>query len=298
MQVYAPLINWLTDPLPTAWLFIHSQWECVLVMFAALLLVPKGLRILGLPQGKLYPLVALGLCAAYLLDTPGLGYSDALALPYLLLAAWLTLREATELLTIQGLQLHHWVRVFALGYWATGAFWACCFLAGFQPVGFDPVIVSLTAAHFHVAGFVLAVVVWCLMRHDNSLTNRSLGWAVLAGMPLVAMGITLSKLGFPSWIESFSGVAFACVALMVAFQHIRLFSEVQYPAKARRYWLAGASCLLIGASLAAVYAMRFQFPFEFINIPNMKIWHGTLNTLGFGWLVLRGWDGRRPTVDG
>ena len=289
MKVYSPLVNWLTSPMEMAWFFMQNQWECVLIMFAALVLVPKGLVLLGLTQNRKYLVATLGFCASYLLDTPGLGFSDAFALPYLLLATWLTLREATELFTVAKIQLLDLVRVFALGYWATGAFWAFCFLAGFQPIGFDPVIVSLTAAHFHVAGFTLAVVVWCLFKQNYSSVNRLLAWGVLAGMPLVAMGITLSKLGFPSWIESLSGMAFAIVALTTAFQHIRLFSNENLVKKARLDWLIGSICLLVGASLAALYAMRFEFPIEIINIPNMKIWHGTLNALGFGWFVLNGW---------
>ncbi len=290
MKTYLPILAWLTL-LPIAGPdFINSQWECLLVMFAALVLVPKGLGLMGVKYGSWYWPIAAGLCAAYLLDTPGLGITDALAIPYLVLPVWLTILKGGELFLATRIRTTDWVALFALGYWATGAFWAICFLAGFRPVGFDPVIVSLTAAHFHVAGFVLAVAVWCLLVEQNNTLNRILASGVMAGMPLVALGITLSKLGYPNWIETLASVSFVALALLVVWQHIRLSFDTQYDRKARWYWLAGAICLLGGGTLAAVYGLRFEFPFEWINIPNMKIWHGTLNALGFGWLVLRGWE--------
>jgi hypothetical protein len=93
-----------------------------------------------------------------------------------------------------------------------------------------------------------------------------------------------------------SGVTFAAVALVVTCQHIRLFSNTLHPKSSRYAWLIGALCLLTGAALAAMYALRFSIPLAFFTIPNMKIWHGTLNTLGFGWLVLSGWDMQRKTI--
>lgn len=297
MKAILPVIVWGVLLFLSGPEFIQNQWECLLVMFAALVLVPKGLLLMQVKYSPWYPLSAVGLCAAYLLDAQGLGHTDLLALPYLLYAAWLTLREATEWWFLPQKQLRDLVRVFALGYWATGAFWAFCFLSAFQPIGFDPVIVSLTAAHFHVAGFVLAVVVWCLLAENSGKFNRLLGWGVLAGMPLVATGITLSKLGFPGWIEMVSGVAFVVVALAVVYQHIRLYNSQLYSKNSRNAWLIGSLCLLIGGALAAMYALRFAFPMAFFTIPNMKTWHGTLNALGFGWLVLTGWEiQQRATV--
>jgi YndJ-like protein len=295
MKNLLPVCTWLLL-LPIAGLdFINSQWECMLVMFAALVLVPKGLGLMNVPYPSWYWLSAAGLCAGYLFDTHGLGYTDALALPYFLLAVWLTLLQGGELFLASHRRATDWLALFALGYWATGAFWALCFLAGFQPVGFDPVIVSLTAAHFHVAGFVLSVVVWRLFENQKTVANRVLAAGTMAGMPLVALGITLSKLGYPNWIESAAAVGFAALALLVVWQHLRLAFDKNYASPARLYWLAGAACLLTGGALAAIYGLRFQFPAEWVNIPNMKIWHGSLNTLGFGWLVLHGWERQRAT---
>lgn len=267
--------------------FLKTRWEGALVVFAALALVPLGLQLLHLPQSCWYLLAAIGLGAAYLFFPHQ--YAPIVALPYLLLAAWLAVREFANLLVIRKLEPLQWVRVAALAYWATGALWALCFLADIRPLGFDPVIVGLTAAHFHVAGFVLATVVYCLLSDAPNLTNKLLGWATLAGMPLVATGIALTKLGFSPTFEWASALGFVGFALAVVWQHIRLFSQKNHPLTARRLWLSGAICLLAGGILASLYAIRFSFPMDWVNIPNMKIWHGTLNAVGFGWLVLNGW---------
>ncbi|MEO6037945.1 MAG: YndJ family transporter [Saprospiraceae bacterium] len=267
---------------------LHTHWEAVLVMFAALFLVPKGLRILGLPQTYWYWLPATGLCAAYLLFPQPL--AGLWALPYLLLAVWLTLREGLNLLVYKPFSLPELLRVFVLAYWATGAVWALCFLAQLQPLGFDPVIVALTAAHFHVAGFVLGTVIYALLRQLPNLFSRVLAGAALLGMPSVALGITLTRWGYTPWVEGFSSLLFAGMALAVVGVQISGFRQKSLPRAARGYWLGGAVCLLAGAVLAALYALRFQWPLPWINIPNLKVWHGTLNALGFGWLSLQGWQ--------
>jgi hypothetical protein len=290
MKTILPLIAWvlLLPFAPEG--FVQNQWEAALVMFAALALVPAGLQLLRLPQGGGYWLLALGLCAAYLLHSARLDpFFSVLALPYLGWAMWLTLREATDFLVARPRGLVDWVRVAALAYWATGAAWAVCFLAGIRPLDFDLVIVNLTAAHFHVAGFVLAVAVFCLLQSRATRLRHWMGWGVLAGMPMVATGISLSQLGFAPTFEWVSGLGFVALALAVGYSNAALFSEVNYSKSARWMWASGAACLLAGGALAALYALRFHFPIEWVNIPNMKIWHGTLNALGFGWLTLQGW---------
>ncbi len=257
-------------------------------MFAATFLVPKGLHILGLPQSPWYWLAAGGLCIAYLIFPAKI--APLLALPYLLVAAWLTLTEGLNLLIFKRFTLPAVLRVFALSYWLTGAVWTVCFLAGFRPLGFDPVIVGLTAAHFHVAGFVLSTVIYALLEARPTLLTQLLATAALLGMPLVALGITLTQWGFSPAVEGFSSLLFAAMALTVATRQIGNFNQKKLPHRARWYWLGGAVCLLGGGLLAALYALRFQWPLAWINIHNLKIWHGTLNAIGFGWLSLQGWQ--------
>ena len=283
-----PIAAWLLFLLLVGREFLITHWEGALVVFAALALVPTGLHLLGLPQGRWYWAVVAGLALGYgLYPAPAAVF---FALPYLLLAVWLLVEAVVNLLIYRDFSWMDVLRVVALGYWATGAGWAICFLAGIGPLGFDAVITGLTAAHFHVAGFVLAVAVRCLFQEKRSAANRSLAWATLAGMPLVAAGITATQLGFSSVLEQVSGGFFAAFAVGVAARQVALFfGKNEYSAVARWCWLIAAGCLLVGAALASLYAVRFSVPLAWVNIPNMKIWHGTLNAVGFGWLTLRGW---------
>jgi len=272
---------------------IHVHWEAVLVMFTALFLVPKGLQILGLPFNGWYGLPALALCAGYVVFPQP--FAPVLALPYLLFAAWLTVQQGVNLLVYKRFSRLDLLRFFALVYWFTGAVWAVCFLAQYQPLGFDPVIVGLTAAHFHVAGFVLTTIIYALLQARPSVFTRILGIAAFLGMPLVALGITLTRWGCTPVVEGLSSLLFAGMALTVAVLQLRLAGQKNRPRAARWYWLGGACCLLAGATLAGLYALRFQWPLPWINIPNLKIWHGSLNTLGFGWCSLQGWQMHRPS---
>ena len=288
MKTILPLLAWFVFLLFAGEEFCLNYWEAALVVFAALALVPPGLELLGLFPGRWYWLTAAGLSGAYLFFPDPI--APVAALPYLLLAAWMAIREAVNLLVYRKYKRIEWMRFAAIVYWATGAAWAFCFLAGIRPLDFDPVIVGLTAAHFHVAGFVLAVVVYKLLPDTaGTMINKLLFWATLAGMPLVATGISLTKLGFSSAFEWMSALGFVVFAAAVVWQHFRLFFQKKYPRPARLFWLGGSVCLLAGLALAALYALRFYFPISWVHIPNMKIWHGTVNAVGFGWLVLRGW---------
>lgn len=290
---FLPIAIWGLFLLAVGRAFLLTHWEGALVVFAALTLVPLGLRLLGLPQRWPYTLAVMGLMAGYVLwPNP---WAAFLALPYLLLAVWLLVNEVINLLVFKRFSWPDALRALALGYWATGAVWATCFLAGIGPLGFDATITGLTAAHFHVAGFVLTVAVRSLFLENPNGTGRLLAAAALLGMPLVAAGITASQLGFSTRLEQVAGGFFAAFAVGVAARHAGLFFQKnRYPAVSRWCWAMAAVCLLLGAALAALYAMRFSIPLAWVNIPNMKIWHGTLNTLGFGWLTLLGWGGVEP----
>lgn len=281
----SPVLFWLVMLAFSGTEFRQNQWECLLVLFAALELAPRGLQLLGFQRNEWYPLLALGLCAAYFF--PGFWY---LSLPYLVYAVWMTLQDATALIFLKKRSLADWIRLFALGYWATGAAFAGMYLADIRPFDFDPVIVSLTAAHFHVAGFVVAVLIYRLVKENPSPVRKLLGWASLAGMPLVAAGITLTKLGYPAMLEQIAALGFVLLALLLIRQQIQMGFDLKHSKTSRWLWLGGVCCLLVGVCLAGVYALRFQLPIQWVSIPNMKLWHGTLNTLGFAWLSLMAWD--------
>jgi hypothetical protein len=268
----------------SVWHQMLSSWESVLILFAAAVLVPAAHAQLRLPFRLWQACCITAFCLGIVLD------SIYLALPYLMWAAWVWTTETTSILFLQNINLSRALRIFALGYWVTGALWAVFSLAGYAPFQFDPVIVRLTAAHFHVAGFALTVIIAALWQHEPSPLHRVLAISALAGMPLVALGITLRQMGVTHLVEWFSAWLFAAMAIGVAGSQVRLALKKHIPRFTRRMWLAGAFSLMIGGLLAVLYAFRFVYPMEWINIPNMKIWHGTINAVGFSWFTLLGWN--------
>lgn len=275
----------------------ESQWELPLLLFTFVEIVPLGLVLLDIGRKQQY-LVFGGLMAfAYLFDfqqnETGSTHLDnlvlGLSIPYLLATLWYSAPVFKQLARPADLGLSGWLRVFALGYWVTGAVWAVMFLNDIQPLGFDPVIVSLTAAHFHMAGFVVTVVVYQLLKSNNTPMNQWLAKGTLLGMPAVALGITWTKLGGPVEFEMLTALAFAVMAIAVAGQQLRLGFQADLPAGPKWLLSLGAFSLITGMLLAAGYGLRFVMPLEWLSIPNMKIWHGSLNTLGFGYLSLVGY---------
>jgi hypothetical protein len=284
LRTILPILAYLTGLLLMGSDFLHEHLECAWVSFAAILLVPIGLPLLGLGSRPWDFLPGCMLLAGYC-SYPH-PWAVWLAVPYLMWVLYWVFRS-TRFLYSDGL-LHRYdlCRSFALGYLFTGSVWALFFLADIRPVGFDPMIVSLTAAHFHTAGFVLTVAIASLWRLRPSAWHGLLSATSLLGMPMVALGITLTRLGFSPLVEWVSGFLFALMAFGTALSHWRMAAEKS--GSVAWLWRMAGFSLIFGAILAALYALRFHIPLSFIHIPNMKLWHGTINTLGFGWCCLWG----------
>lgn len=278
---------WLLWLLLAGTALLQTHWELALLVFAALLLVPQGLALLDRPVSVMYWLVVAGFCIAALIAPHPLSpWLSAPYIGYIVVAVYQEFRRGYSGAKSRNLWL---LSLLALVYWLTGAIWAFCFFTEIQPFGFDLIIVALTANHFHLAGFVLTVLIRQLYFVQTGLLNSALVVGAILGMPLVAAGITLTKFGYSPVLEWVAALGFAVMAFIVLIQHIRLAFNPDYPLIVRVLWLSGSLCLLAGASLATLYALRFEFPINWVNIPNMKWWHGSLNTLGFGWLTLSGW---------
>jgi hypothetical protein len=282
-----PLFAWLICLVLDGDHLLGPHWEAAIVQFAAIALVPVALELLDLPVNRFHYNLIGAFCVAYALF-PSF-FAPFLALPYLIWAAWTFIRESTDILFVQKATLLAWIKIMALAYWTTGAIWAVAFLSGISILGFDPVITGLTAAHFHVAGFALTTVIYCLYRNESNRVHRILAISALAGMPMVALGITLTNFGITRVVEWISALLFALMALGVSWRQMQTALRDGSIIQVKRLWQIGAASLIAGGLLAGLYSLRFVLPLPWINIPNMKIWHGTLNAIGFAWLSLEGW---------
>jgi hypothetical protein len=183
-------------------------------------------------------------------------------------------------------------------YLGVGGAWAALHRAGVRPLEFDSVIVLLTAIHFHYAGFLLPVLASLPMQQAPGRLARLAGLGVIGAMPMVAAGITATQLGSGTWLECLAAWFLAATGTLTGVVYVRLAGKSAHGGLVRVLWgIAGVS-LIGGMVLASLYACRFSWPMEWLDIPAMRAFHGTANALGFtllaslGWLWTRNLDGK------
>lgn len=164
----------------------------------------------------------------------------------------------------------------AIVFLNVAAAWALADRLGWQPLGFDPLIVLLTAIHFHYAGFALAVLTALL---PESTSKRGLSWGLLLGVGGVAIGITSTQLGGPAWIEVISVTMMVLVGWGVVVA--QALNALLGRGLARVLLLLGSLALMIGLFLALLYGWRFHHQWAWLTIPWMYATHGVLNSVGF-----------------
>jgi|GEM_PF-424513 hypothetical protein len=183
---------------------------------------------------------------------------------------------------------------------------------------FSAAIIHLTAIHYHYAGFVLPVVAGLTGRFvedtypDDSLrrgTFRATGAIVLAGMVVIAIGITASPLVEVVSVAFFTvAVAvFAVLSLSLVPRILRDDGGVGGEGTAR---VVLTSSLLAVASASVVATMAFAVGYGWsaytgetvVSLATMIAWHGTVNAVGFAAAGLGAWfllapDSRARRVD-
>jgi len=161
---------------------------------------------------------------------------------------------------------------------------------------FDPVIILLTAVHFHYAGFVLPVM--------TGLTGRTIGspergFRVLTGIILIGPAIIAVGISFSVLIEFLAvGVFTATVTVFGGFVILRVA-----PTRSR---LQGVC--LVGSALALPVSMLLALGYAVmvftgvdlfgLTISRMVMLHGSLNAFGFGLVGLVGWRVDAPRQAG
>lgn len=169
-----------------------------------------------------------------------------------------------------------------LGFPLIGSGWLLCDRLAITPLGFSPLIVLLTAVHFHHAGFTLPISAGLLTRTELDGPWRVTALTVVVAVPLVAIGITASPLIelIGSWLTAAAAIA---VALGLLARARTLPSLVALLSAC-----AGAS-LLAGMIFAAAYAIGEYRGVAWPDIASMIQLHGAVNALGFGLLGAWAW---------
>ena len=262
------------------------EWVQILLVFAPLVIIPFGLQ-LGFPKRNLFlakPIysfpVAVAFTAAFYLE-PGL-------LASLLAAGWLIYSSLLFLDSFRLRQQHSIYQMASLLFLVVGSAWSLADRMAFQPMGFDAVIVLLTGAHFHYAGFALMILCDLLKTHHTPFFKNWLGLLVLGGIPAVAIGITASHLHWPNWVEALAGLIMAAGGIGLAITHFLV--GLNTPKRSvKALFLLGSLALLMAMILAALYALRPYYPLPWLSIPWMYAVHGTLNTFGTSMVLFLAW---------
>ena len=133
---------------------------------------------------------------------------------------------------------------------------------------------------FHYAGFALPWLTGRLLALcPVGMGTKVCALGVIAGVPLVAIGITSSQLDMPRWVEMGAVTILACSAFGVSHGYLAWSGQVK--GGPRICFLLGGLALALGMVLALLYGWRYRFPMEWVTIPAMYTLHGTLNSWGF-----------------
>jgi len=182
---------------------------------------------------------------------------------------------------------------FAPIYLPIGAIWLLAARMGMEPLGFAEPIVSLTAVHFHYAGFAAPILCGLAGReignsanHKSAITGtmyRIVAWIVILGPALVAIGITFSPL-----VEAIAGAVLAMGYTGLALITIGRLRQVN--GILPRVFLGLSSLSAVVTMFAAAgFALRTFNLFPFLSIPQMVAIHGWGNAIGFVLCGLLGW---------
>lgn len=269
------------------------QWIMWMILISGGLLIPLGSACLGTSSRRLFGgMLAFNMTLVLFqaLIRPVGRESTLLAaiwLVWCMLLAFISCRSLIK----EPLRDAGWLcRVAAAISPIVGAAWLVAHRANWMPLGFDPLIVLLTAAHFHHAGFTLPLMAGLNERSHPSWWTSSSCVAVLAGVPLVAAGITCTHLGRWLWVEPCGVFILSLGAIGVAIAQIQRSLEKEHAHWVRASFALSGASLLAAMILALGFGLRHVFPHLALTMPQMWATHGSLNAFGFGLCGLVAWN--------
>ena len=272
----------------------------LLLFVAPLVVVPLGLALGEKTEGKssrLLIIISRTELPAALIALASFLYTSEGVIPALLTLPWLV---ETVLIAVHGLQrfrtrsrfsLHCSAMDLGMIYILVGGIWLTISRAGITPMNFAPVIVLLTAVHFHYAGFTAAIIagvtgerILSEQKNVRRLYEVAL-WLVMLNPLLIAIGITFSPI-----------IEVLCSALLVI--GLGMLAGLILGAVVKRL-SSRISQILIGISALSLFiTMTFAFLYAWgawtgdwiVHIPGMVEIHGALNVFGFGVCGMIGWE--------
>jgi hypothetical protein len=272
----------------------------LLFLLAPLVIAPLGLALIGFDDGlpssllvvatRVQPIGAVLAVIAFLLP---IGLPAAVVGSGWLLVCAIAALGALAYL-VQGRSLHpvRLATAAAVGFMAFGAIWLVLSRAGVAPIGLSPIIVEMTAVHFHFTGFaatLMAALLLTRLRDEPGIARRLAMAAALllvVGSPVLAAG----------WATPFRVLQVAGAILVatgvVATSAVFFFRSTSLVGStpARVMLRLSALAPLLPMVLAVEYSAGHVFGFPTLDIQGMALIHGDLNALGFSLLGLVAWS--------
>ncbi len=269
---------------------VESSWVVILLLFSPLMLMPLWFGESAKLWRRKFDDAAVIVLAGSFLREPG--WEAALfAVPWLVVRARAVWDVAMEWRKNGLPSMAESCENAATVFPAIGAAWLVAHRANWTPWNFDPLIVLLTAAHFHHAGFTLPLMAGLNAKARPGCWTRFSCVAILLGVPLVAMGITCTHFGVLRFVEPFGVTVLVLGALGVAISQMRRGLEREWNIWPRIGFITSGASLLAAMLLALGFGLRCVFPNLALTMPQMWAIHGTLNAFGFGMCGILAWRG-------
>jgi hypothetical protein len=166
-------------------------------------------------------------------------------------------------------------------YLPVAGVWLVIYRLGEQPFGYGETIILLTVVHFHFAGFAVPIIAGMNGRvlASTEFPQRIYAFAVfgiIAAMPLVAAGITLSP------VVGLIGTLLLSIALLLLAVLTIGWVRPVIERRSNKILLVLAALASCSAMvLASLYAYSIVTHTLILTIPTMAMTHGILNAFGF-----------------
>ncbi|TDY53110.1 YndJ family protein [Bacillus subtilis] len=173
--------------------------------------------------------------------------------------------------------------LFGLIYLAGGGFWFFAYAAHLQIMQFGPLIILLTAVHFHYSAFLIPIFNGLLGRtiRKHRMLYSWITWVILLSPLLIALGITYSKT---------LDVIAVSIYMAAIYLHAFLVFMAAFRTKTGTFLiLLSSAVLMITIAFSMIYSFGV-FRQEVTLTINQMIWiHGFVNAFGVILPALIGW---------
>lgn len=272
------------------------------LLLAALVVLPLALHLISLPHSPFhYSVIVVFQPFSAILVSLSCFLSAGLAAG-MLASGWLIFTVLVALLGVRHIIRHRISSAaemcISVGmiYLSVGGVWWVASRLGVSLLGFGEPLVSLTATHFHYAGFAALIIAGLTGRQLETLPDaprtpyRLIAMGLIAGMMLVAAGITLSPL-----LEVVAALVFAASLTGLALLQLCYIVPRLSPRLPQALLTVSALMVLWAMAAAVLYAVSEYTQSTFITLRQMLRVHGEVNALGFVLLNLTGWALRRDS---